>query len=188
MIAGAIALACAGWAFTFGLAWGNFWLKIGAAVIAVCGYSLAFKRPDVRFTPRAVAEGVASAAALYLAFYLGNAVAPYVVPGAHTQVGGIYGLGEGSSRIWIFLLLLFVTGPGEEIFWRGFLQDALQKRFRPVTGYLVATGIYAGVHVFSGNVMLTLAALVAGAFWGGLYLWRVGPRLAHRVPLGVGAR
>ena len=36
----------------------------------------------------------------------------------------------------------------------------------------MATGIYAGVHVFSGNVMLTLAALVAGAFWGGLYLWR----------------
>ena len=172
MIAGAIALACGGWAFTFGLAWGNFWLKIGAAVIAVCGYSLAFKRPDVRFTARAVSEGIASAAALYLAFSLGNAVAPYVVPGAHAQVGGIYGLGEGSSRIWIFLLLFFVTGPGEEIFWRGFLQDALQKRFRPVTGYLAATAIYAGVHVFSGNLMLTLAALVAGAFWGGLYLWR----------------
>ena len=172
MIAGAIALACAGWAFTFGLAWGNFWLKIGLTVIAVCSYSLAFKLPNVRLTSRAVAVVLVSAAVLYMVFFVGNAVAPYVVPGEHAQVGGIYGLGEGSSRIWIFLLLFFVTGPGEEVFWRGFLQDALQKRLRPLTGYLAATAVYGGVHVFSGNLMLTLAALVAGAFWGALYLWR----------------
>ena len=39
-------------------------------------------------------------------------------------------------------------------------------------GFVVATLIYGGVHVFSGNVMLMLAALVAGAFWGALYVWK----------------
>jgi hypothetical protein len=37
---------------------------------------------------------------------------------------------------------------------------------------LLATAVYAGVHVFSGNLILILAALVAGAFWGALYLWK----------------
>lgn len=172
MIAGAILLAAAGWAVTFGLAWGNFWVKIGVTVVVVTAYSLGFKRPQIRFTSRSVAEGVVSALILYGIFFAGNALAPYVVPGAHAQVGGIYGLGDGSSRVWIFLLLLLVTGPGEEVFWRGFLQDALARRLKPAAGYAAATAVYGLVHVFSGNPMLVLAALVAGAFWGLQYLWR----------------
>jgi len=34
------------------------------------------------------------------------------------------------------------------------------------------TLIYGGVHLFSMNFILIAAALAAGAFWGGLYLWR----------------
>ena len=172
MIAGAIVLAAAGWAFAFGLAWGNFWIKIGITVVAVCAYSLAFRKPELRIRTQSVVEGIVLAAILYGVFYVGFALAPRIVPGASGQVGGIYSLGEGSSRVWIFLLLCFITGPGEEIFWRGFLQDALQKRLTKVPGFLLATAIYAGVHVFSGNLMLILAALVAGAFWGALYAWR----------------
>lgn len=41
-----------------------------------------------------------------------------------------------------------------------------------VRGYLAATAVYAGVHVFSGNPVLIVAALLAGAFWGALYVWR----------------
>ena len=46
------------------------------------------------------------------------------------------------------------------------------KRLGPAGGFLLATTVYAGVHVFSGNLILILAALVAGAFWGLLYLWK----------------
>jgi len=46
------------------------------------------------------------------------------------------------------------------------------KRWGNSTGYLATTAIYAGVHVFSWNLMLIFAALVAGAFWGLLYLWK----------------
>jgi len=172
VIPGAILLAAAGWAFAFGPAWGNFWIKIGLAVAAVCAYALAFRKPDLRVTAVSVAEGVVLAAVLYAVFFVGNALAPFIVPGARGQVGGIYALGEGSPRAWIFLLLCFVTGPGEEIFWRGFLQEELQKRFTKAPGFLAATALYGAVHVFSGNLMLILAALVAGAFWGALYAWR----------------
>ncbi len=172
MITGAIVLACLGWFFTFGLAWGNFWIKIGITVVVVCAYSFVWQRPQIRMRASSIGLGVVSAAVLYAVFWAGNAVAPYVVPGAHAQVGGIYGMGDGSSRAWIFLLLLFVTGPGEEIFWRGFLQQRLEGRMGRAAGYVAATLVYGGVHVFSGNAMLMLAALIAGAFWGAMYLWR----------------
>jgi len=46
------------------------------------------------------------------------------------------------------------------------------KKWGNFPGFVLATLVYAGVHVLSFNPMLILAALVAGAFWGFLYLWR----------------
>ncbi|MBE0558864.1 MAG: CPBP family intramembrane metalloprotease [Proteobacteria bacterium] len=172
MITGAVLLAFACWAFTFGIAWGNFWVKIGFSVTVICLYSLIWHKPSIRFTLNNVLAGIVSAAVLYGLFVLGNLLAPYIIPGAGRQVGGIYDLGTGTDRILIFLLLCFITGPGEEIFWRGFLQENLMQRYGDLCGYLLATLIYGGVHLFSLNIMLILAALAAGAFWGMLYLWR----------------
>lgn len=172
MIGRAIGLALLGWAFTFGLPWGNFWVKIGLTVSAVCAYALACDRPAVRLRWGSVMTGLALAAVLYAVFFAGNALAPLVIPDAQRQVGGIYGMGEGSPRAAILLLLLLVTGPGEEIFWRGFLQEQLQRRIGSFRGFVVSTAVYTGVHVFSLNPMLMLAALVAGAFWGAYYLWK----------------
>jgi hypothetical protein len=172
VVAGGIALAIVGWAFLFGLDWGDFWVKLGLTASTVALYALIWERPRVRFTPSAVGVGVLSAALLYAVFYAGNALAPLIVPGAGHQVGGIYELGEGASRLAVFLLLFLVTGPAEEVFWRGFLQGRLMARLGPTGGYVAATLVYGGVHAFSGNLMLVLAALVAGAWWGAQYLWR----------------
>ena len=172
MISGAILLTVLCWAFTFGLAWGNFWVKIGLSVTIICLYSFLWQRPHFRFNFYSVIMGIVSAVILYGIFFLGNVLAPYMVSGAGSQVGGIYDLGTGTNRFLIFLLLCFITGPGEEIFWRGFLQENLMKKFGNFRGFGLGTLIYAGVHVFSFNFMLIMAALVAGAFWGGLYLWK----------------
>ena len=172
MIWAAVLLALACWGVTFGWSGGNFWVKIGISVLAVCAYSLFWQKPKI--TPRLSSFflGLLSAGVLYFIFYLGRHLAAYILPGSKTQVGGIYSLGEGTSKMLIFLLLFFITGPGEEIFWRGFLQERLMKRWGNFQGFVSATLIYAGVHVFSFNLMLILAALVAGAFWGLLYLWK----------------
>jgi membrane protease YdiL (CAAX protease family) len=172
VIGGAVLLAFICWAITFGWAGGNFWVKIGLSVLAVFGYSLFFQKPKVCWRIRSFFFGLLSAVVLYFLFYAGHHLAPYILPSAKTQVGGIYFLGEGTNKILIFLLLFFVTGPGEEVFWRGFLQDHLMKKWGNFPGFVLATLVYAGVHVLSFNPMLILAALVAGAFWGFLYLWK----------------
>jgi len=172
VIWGGVLLAIGCWAVTFGWAGGNFWVKIGLSVLAVFSYSLFWQKPRINPRLSPFLLGLLSAGVLYFVFFLGHHLAPYILPGAKTQVGGIYFLGEGTSKVFIFLLLFFITGPGEEIFWRGFLQNHLMKKWGDFQGFVVGTLIYAGVHVFSFNLMLILAALVAGAFWGLLYLWK----------------
>ena len=172
MIWGSILLAFACWAVTFGWTGGNFWIKIGLSVLAVFAYSLFWQRPKIPFRFSSFLLGLFSAAVLYIIFLLGHHLALYILPGAKTQVGGIYFLGEGTSKVLIFFLLFFITGPGEEIFWRGFLQDRLMKKWGDFQGFIATTLIYAGIHVFSYNPTLILAALVAGTFWGLLYLWK----------------
>ena len=67
------------------------------------------------------------------------------------------------------MLLLFLIGPAEEIFWRGYVQKSLSEKLGKNAGVVVATLVYAGVHIPSWNFMLVMAALTAGAVWGLVY-------------------
>jgi membrane protease YdiL (CAAX protease family) len=171
-----VALAAALWFVTFYITWGIFWFKIAlsAATLASMAWWLGFQHEQsLRFDLTSWGIGLASAAALYLIFWSGKALATAYFPFAHNQIGAIYGKGEGTPLWVIIFLLFFVTGPCEEIYWRGYLQRQLMLRFGGLKGWVLATIIYAGVHTWSFNFMLIGAAGVAGAFWGAMY-WRLG--------------
>ena len=113
--------------------------------------------------------GIASAAALYVVFWLGNIISPFIIPGARDGIDGVYHFKNSAPVSRIFWSMVLLIGPGEELIWRGFLQRHLGDRFGEMKGLLMATAFYTGIHVFSGNIMLTGAALVCGLFWGFLY-------------------
>ena len=169
-----VGLAAVLWFVTFFLTWSNFWIKIScsAALLALLAFKL---QPDyrgqMRFDRKALLQGLVSAAALYGIFWLGKAVSTALFPFAAHQISAIYGKGADVPMPVVFALLLLITGPCEEIYWRGFLQRQLMLRYGNWRGWLVGTAIYAGVHIWSFNFMLIGAAAVAGAFWGLLY-WR----------------
>lgn len=172
MITGAILLALAGWLFAFGTTQGNFWIKIGIAVIIVCSYSLIFQRPRIRFSWFSLIAGIISAALLYAVFWVGYTISDWIVPKAHSMIGGVYSLGDEKPAWPIFISLFFITSAGEEIFWRGFLQEKITRRVGVLHGFWIAAILYGGVHIVSANLMLVLAATTAGAFWGLLYCWK----------------
>jgi hypothetical protein len=172
---GTLVLAAVLWFVTFVVPWGNFWVKISISASTLALLSLVIQRgvkASFRLDLRAVLIGLGSASALYGIFYLGKVISTWIFSFAGGQIGGIYGLGDGSNLWVIALLLFFVTGPSEELYWRGYLQRTLAERLGGFWGYVVATALYAGVHLWTLNVMLVGAAAVAGAFWGFLY-WRV---------------
>ncbi|HWR28915.1 MAG TPA: type II CAAX endopeptidase family protein [Negativicutes bacterium] len=160
------------WFVTFSLQILNFWLSMCIAVTILT--ALAFRLGGVPFSRkdwnlRSIFSGVAAAASLYTIFWLGNSLSQLLFHFAKPQIASIYGIRTQGETIMISLILLFITSPGEEIFWRGFVQRRFVERFGTRTGWLMASSIYAAVHIASGNFMLTMAALIAGLFWGWLY-------------------
>lgn len=122
--------------------------------------------------------GILSALGLYVVFYMGNMASRLIFPFAANNIENVYAFKAGAAPMRIALLMAFIIGPGEELFWRGFLQRRFQVERGPFQGFLLATLLYTGVHIASGNVMLVLAAGVCGLFWGFLYL-RTGSLLLN---------
>ncbi len=113
---------------------------------------------------------LASAIFLYGLFYAGNIVSRWLFSFAGSGIEGVYDFRGGASALRIGLLMVIVIGPGEELLWRGFVQRRLQGHLGHWPGYVAASLIYGLVHLGSGNIMLVMAALVCGLFWGFLYL------------------
>ncbi len=169
-----VALAFLLWAATFAWPHGSFWLKISLSAALLAAVSLRWRpRPLSGLLPSAgdCWRGTVGAAVLYLVFWAGREISLACFDFAGRQIENIYHRGEGTPAWVIAGLLFLVTGPAEEIFWRGTLQQALMERLGRRRGWATATVLYAAVHVASFNFMLIGAAAVAGAFWGGWYAW-----------------
>ncbi len=159
----------------------GFWplmiVAVGVLVRASWGHDGMMWSEEWRWRPRDLVMGAVSAGVLYGLFAVGYGVVTRIFPWSAGQVSDVYAV-RGGMPLWAVSLTLAVwIGPGEEIFWRGYLQDVLCRRFGRRSGLALAVVMYGSVHLWSGNAILVLAAVVCGAFWGGLFLYerRVWP-------------
>lgn len=142
--------------------------------------------------PTTVLLGVGIAVVLWGVFWMGDKLSQWLFDFARPQVDTIYAMKTGSAPWVIGLLLLFVIGPAEELFWRGYVQRTLAQRltlsYKRIPraratqrarnwAFILTTAAYTLVHLPSMNFMLIMSALVCGLLWGGLY--RLFP---HRLP------
>ncbi|MDE6715439.1 MAG: CPBP family intramembrane metalloprotease [Muribaculaceae bacterium] len=113
--------------------------------------------------------GIVIAIALWGIFWLGDYFSQMLFGFARRQVDMIYGMKENFSPWVLSALLLFIIGPAEEIFWRGYVQKQLSARINPNFGWIMTILLYTLVHVSSCNFMLVMASMVCGVVWGTLY-------------------
>jgi membrane protease YdiL (CAAX protease family) len=128
------------WFVTFAVPAGNFWLKLCASAAILAGVGLKLSWKE---------RGTL-----------------FAFKPRHLWVG------VSSAQLdplVIGVLLFFVMGPAEEIYWHGFVQRRLGLRLGAVYGVLLTTVVYAAVHVSAFNFMLVVAAGICGLFWGLLY-------------------
>jgi membrane protease YdiL (CAAX protease family) len=114
-------------------------------------------------------EAIIIASLLYLLFWIGDKLSQELFTFARPQVDSIYQMKDGTPSWLIALLLLFIIGPAEELFWRGYVQRTLTQRWTANAGFVVTTLIYTAVHLPSMNFMLIMAAFTCGFCWGLLY-------------------
>jgi len=161
------------WFFIFALAVGNFWLKLSfsALLLALVGLKLSRNETATLFSfkKRHLLVGPISAFLLYGIFWLGKEVSTMLFPFASKEISIIYYNKAQLNLTLIGLLLLFIIGPAEEIYWHGFVQRSVSRHLGPASGILITSVVYALVHIFALNLMLFLAAGVCGLFWGWLY-------------------
>jgi len=149
----------------------KFWNRMTGTGLALGALALA-SQPDLRKTHIGVKEvllGIISAMGLYGIFHIGDRISRIIVPNGGEQIEEIYRLIRIRPRKELMLRLGLVIGPAEELFWRGFLQNGLMRRFGRFWGTVLGVDAYGAAHLVSGNFTLIGAATVAGAFWGGLY-------------------
>lgn len=162
------------WYASFVGKWLNFWLSMAIATTTLTAFAtyfggFALSKGDITF--KHFVWGIGSAAVLYGIFVAGNSLSQLLFHFAKPEISAIYTI-RGESQAWIIgFVLLFITSPGEELFWRAFWQQWAMEHWGEATGWFVGSLVYAAVHLVSGNIMLVLAAWVAGLYWGFLY-WK----------------
>ena len=150
----------------------DFWVMMtcsGATLTLFSTWAAPGWWKDIRLGLADILMGAGLAAALWGIFWLGEFFSSLMFDFARGQVDNIYGMKEGANPWILSLLLLFIIGPAEEIFWRGYLQKHLSTRWNPNIGFVVTTLVYSLVHVSKFNFMLIMAAAVAGFIWGLAY-------------------
>lgn len=150
----------------------NFWVMMTFSGLTLTTYST-WASPgwwkDIRLDLSNILLGVMLAAVLWGIFWIGDKLSSLMFDFARPQVDMIYGMKEGENPWVLTALMLFIIGPAEEIFWRGYLQKSFSKKWNPNIGFIVTTLMYSLVHVSKFNFMLIMAAAVAGFVWGLAY-------------------
>lgn len=150
----------------------NFWKMMTCSGLMLTVYST-WAAPgwwkNVRLGLTDILLGIALAAFMWGVFWLGEYFSTMIFGFARPQVDMIYGMKEGENSWILTALMLLIIGPAEEIFWRGYVQNTLSKRWNPNIGFIVTTLVYSLVHLPKMNFMLIMSAAVAGFLWGLAY-------------------
>jgi membrane protease YdiL (CAAX protease family) len=167
----------------------GFWAKMAAGVGSLGAYAL-YANPDLRRTrlrPADVARVIASAGILYGVFQVGDRFARKVMPNGGAEIDDIYRKRGLAPDPFIAATLALVIAPGEELFWRGLLNRYLAQELSPIAGNALGATIYGAIHLVSGNLTLSGAAGVAGAFWSIEHLvqGRMAPLIVSHVAWDV---
>ena len=176
----AIATAALLWFYMFSPWTGklsNFWLNMSISAVILTSMALVWSETKLKkFTAKNAAIqiviGIAIAFGLWGIFWIGDFLSQILFSFARGQVDSVYAMKDGSNPRIIALLLLFLIGPAEEFFWRGYVQKTMSVKFGANVALVATTLIYTLVHIWSFNFMLVMAAFVAGFVWGLIYRFK----------------
>ena len=153
----------------------QFWPTMAVGVGTMGAFALA-ANPELRSARnrprlRDLFVGLGTAAALYGIFQAGDRFARRVMPTGAADIDEVYARRRTAPRWFITSALALLIAPGEELFWRGLVNGYLMQRLGRTAGSALGAVIYGGIHLITGNLTLTGAAGVAGAFWSLQYLF-----------------
>jgi hypothetical protein len=185
LVAVSLLLAFLLWFVTFVVKPMNFWLMMSFNTLLLAAISLycckpLFYRPSIKD----LIGGIFSGLLLYAVFWAGNELLIFLsgymqlFENRAENISVIYANRRSLPSVLVALLLFFPIGFGEELYWRGCVQLYAAKKYNAGFAWAGTIVLYTSVHLCTGNLVLILAALTCGFYWGTLYrltgrLWLV---------------
>ncbi|MGG3737116.1 CPBP family intramembrane glutamic endopeptidase [Aeribacillus pallidus] len=149
-----------------------FWYLYGAALLFLISYTILNESIDDHLpAPTYIVYGIISGILIYLIFWIGYEVLSALSSTIKKDVAWLYNRYK-PMQFWHFIVLFLVLIPGEEIFWRGFVQKRLSRYFQPALAIIIASFLGASVFWYAGKWALMIAAFVGGLVWGALFEWK----------------
>jgi uncharacterized protein len=168
----------------------GIWLAFGGAAVVLGAVSLVVRGsavrarllvPDRRLRTRWLALGSAAGAASVLATYALYPIVIGAVPWMAAEVAALYDAFRAPS-LTVAVLALVPIILGEELVWRGAVQDAVARHAGRWTGAVVTAITYGVLSAAIGSVPLVIVSLGLGLVWSMLRAWSNGllaPLVAH---------
>lgn len=149
-----------------------FWYMLTASMLLLISYAIVKENVDdqVSFI-KYLFYGISSGLLLFSVFLAGNGL----IDGFHlpfqNDISILYNR-FAPSEIWHYIVLILVIIPGEEIFWRGFVQKRISRHLNRTVSIVIAALLYSSVNIYSDFMILPFGAFISGIFWGCLYAWK----------------
>ncbi|WP_431029303.1 lysostaphin resistance A-like protein [Lysinibacillus sp. LZ02] len=144
----------------------SFTLLVGIAVALIFG-----KFEDRLPTWQYLLYGTGYGTIAYGLVKLGHILLPYIDSSTTKDISKFLEL-YGPTNIWHYLMLIFIVVIGEEMFWRGYIQQQLKRFTSPFYAVLITALLFSLALAISGFMPGALAAIVTGLLWGTLYEWK----------------
>lgn len=143
-----------------------FTLLVGIAISLLAG-----KFEDQIPTWKYLIYGIGYGTVTYGFIRLGSILLPYFDDTTKRAINQFL-TSYGPTNIWHYLMLIFIIVVGEEMFWRGYVQQQLKRWTSPLLAVFVTALLFSISLAISGFLPGAFAALVAGVIWGLLYEWK----------------
>lgn len=149
-----------------------FWYMYSFALLVLMSVSVIFTKIfDEMATWKSLIYGLGYGTAIY-AIIAGGFQLLKLLPVDTEQTVSSFIATFAPSSIWHYLLLMFIIVPGEEIFWRGFVQQKLKSYVSTVYAVLISALLFGLALGFGGFIPGALAGIVTGIVLGFLYEWK----------------
>ncbi|MER2169663.1 MAG: type II CAAX endopeptidase family protein [Psychrobacillus psychrodurans] len=112
--------------------------------------------------------GIVYGIGTYLLCFLGFQLLELMPLNADKKLFSFFGT-FAPTAVWHYILLFFIIVPGEELFWRGFIQNTLKNWLSPLLAILASSILYGASFIVSGFYIGVFMAIVVGIVFGWIY-------------------
>ncbi|MEH7386445.1 type II CAAX endopeptidase family protein [Bacillus sp. JJ1521] len=109
---------------------------------------------------------------MYGLFFIGKIGTASLFPNELTDVATLY-IKIQPQLTWHYIALFLIIIPGEELFWRGYIQKYVEDKLESKLVVIVISSlIYMSANIYTLNPLFLLATFAGGVVWGTLYMWK----------------